>query len=98
MGVRSGKHCWSGTAYHTDGNAYQVQGTAVLPGMPCHTYHRGRFVGTENGGYRGVAIDGVVADNIAAGPASVVVAGGTTLVAATSPVGQAAAAGLSQEL
>ena len=98
MGVRNDKHCWSGTSYHTDGNAYQVQGTAVLPGMPCHTYYRGRFVGTGNGGYRGVAIDGVVADNIDARPANVVVAGGTALVAATSPVAQAAAAGLSRGL
>ena len=96
--MRSDKHCWSGTSYHTDGNACQVQGTAVLPGMPCHTYHRGRFVGTENGGYRGVPIDRVVADNIDAGPANVVVAGGMALVAATSPVVQAAAAGLSQGL
>ena len=62
-----------------------VQGTAVLPGMPCHTYHRGRFVGTESGGYTGVAIDGVVTDSTAAeGRASaVVVAGGRALVAAT---------------
>ena len=30
-----------------------VQGTAVLPGMPCHACHSGCFVEAENGGYRG---------------------------------------------